>query len=266
MKTLFIYTILLFSIIACNTTQQKSQTPDIIEKPSLENEVTSETKIITRSTAENEIDNYIKSIEIDKNTYAVKQSLRFSTDTKQYNVEAFNSDEKTIIYIEEYMDAFKGFTRTLYLKDGELTYVKETGYDTSIDTDGEDYEIETYFLNNNQIDYKRIISGSDTTNYAILPSKVNYDLNRIKDALNQKGDFEMRFGEFLIIKPQSYLVLENKDSQYNVALFIIKGDPLLDDLYTNPTKYKGKVIYAKHEFSIIGGAERMVYLGAELVD
>ena len=85
-------------------------------------------------------------------------------------------------------------------------------------------------------------------------------------AIEQNGDFELKFGEFLTIEPQTYLILENKKSNYNIALYILEGDFLLDELYTYPEKYKGKTIFANHENINMGGVMRMVYRGGILIE
>ena len=76
----------------------------------------------------------------------------------------------------------------------------------------------------------------------------------------------MKFGEFLIFDNQSYLVLENENSGFNVALFIIQGDPMIDELYSNPEKYKGKTIFTTHEFHNIAGLDRVVYTGGKIIE
>ena len=88
-----------------------------------------------------------------------------------------------------------------------------------------------------------------------------YDLDQPKDAVKQENDFEMKYGEFLIINPESYLVLENEKSEYGVALYIMDGDMLLDELFAKPNDYRGKTIFVHHEFLVMQGVERMIYKG-----
>ena len=76
----------------------------------------------------------------------------------------------------------------------------------------------------------------------------------------------MKFGQFLIINPDSYLILENDKSGYNVAFYILEGDELLDELYANPDAYKGKTIKVNHEFMKMSGIERMIYRGGEIIN
>jgi hypothetical protein len=89
----------------------------------------------------------------------------------------------------------------------------------------------------------------------------DYDLKRPRRAIDQEAEFEMKFGEFLIINPDSYLILENDENGYGVALFIMEGDMLLDEMYEKPESYKGKTIEVFHEFMVMNGIERMIYRG-----
>ena len=128
--------------------------------------------------------------------------------------------------------------------------------------------INTYFLGDgSQINYTNS-SGFDTEGdaYKLSETPVKIELIKPFNAIQQQGDFEMKFGEFLVMGPQSYLILSNETSKYDVALYIQQGDFLLDELYTYPKKYKGKTVFANYEFINENGVTKMAYRGGMLIE
>lgn len=217
--------------------------------------------------SEKDINEKVESTLDSNQVYDIAQSLTFSNDNEQYSVVEYSQNDSVKLFVETVTSQNKEFTRQLYLADGKVIFLKEIGIEFFSEKN-EEYEVKTYFLGEeSQKSYKKILDENGFGKFEELPdTKIIANTTKPKDAVDQQGDFEMKFGEFLIIEPQSYLILENKVSNYNVALFIIDGDYLLDELYTNPDKYKGKTIFANHENALMGGIERMIYRGGILIE
>lgn len=217
---------------------------------------------------EKDIDKLVEAILDSNQVYDIAQSLRFSNDTEHYNVVEYSQNDTSKLFVESYFNNESEYTRQLYLNNGKVIFVKEMGYQFIADVE-EEYELKIYvFDDEHQQVYKKILDPEAEVepSFEKFNETLVIDADKPKNAILQKGEFELKFGEFLIIEPQSYLILENKESNYNVALFIMEGDYLLDELYTNPEKYKGKTIFANHEFVTMAGVERMVYRGGILIE
>lgn len=215
--------------------------------------------------SEEEIDEYVESVLDTAKIYDIAQGLRFSRDDESYQVTEYSQYDTVVLYnsmdetessqtilniyfkeelpifIEEYIYEYpeeysKVTERRIYLTGSDIlqAYERSAEYETEID----------------EKEYEKV-----DLNYA------DYDFDRPKRAVNQEGEFEMKYGEFLIINPESYLILENEDSKYGVALYIMEGDMLLDELFAKPNDYLGKSIFVHHEFRMMGGIERMIYRG-----
>lgn len=215
---------------------------------------------------EKQIDSIVESILDSNQVYDIAQSLRFSNETDHYNVVEYSQNDSSKLFVESYYDNESEYTRQIYLQNGKVVFVKEFGFNV-VDNLAQDYEIKAYVFNETeQLVYKKTLDENEEGNFVKQDENIKIDIKKPKNAVLQKGDFEMKFGEFLVVPPQSYLILENKESKYNVALFIQEGDFLLDELFTNPEEYKGKTIFANHEFLTMNGVERMVYRGGILIE
>ena len=213
------------------------------------------------------IDQIVDAILDSNRVYNITESLNFSNDTEQYSVTSYSEKDSSILYVESFSNPEYEYSRQLYLNDGKVIFIKELGYRYNAEGIDEEYEQNVYVLNENSIkSYEKILSNEDAEMTEINLNLDQYDFKKPADALGQKGEFEMKFGEFLSIEPQTYLILENKESQYQVALYITESDFLLDELYMYPSKYKGKTIFANHESVNMGGIIRMVYKGGFLIE
>jgi len=215
---------------------------------------------------EKQIDTIVESILDSNQVYDIAQSLRFSNETDHYNAVEYSQNDSSKLFVESYYNNESEYTRQLYLQNGKVVFVKKSGFKV-VDNVTEYYEIKAYIFNENeQLVFKKILDENEEGAFKKQDKNIEVDSEKPKNAVLQKGEFEMKFGEFLVVPPQSYLILENKQSKYNVALFIQEGDFLLDELFTNPDQYKGKTIFANHEFLTMNGVERMVYRGGILIE
>ena len=212
------------------------------------------------------IDNAILTIVDSNQVYDISQSPNFSRENEQYSVVQYAQNDSIKLAVETYNTQNKEYTRQLYYQNNKLIYASEIGYNFT-DTSETEYIHNTYFLGDgSQINYVNL-SGTETEtdNYKLTEQQMTVELDKASNAIKQLGDFEMKFGEFLVAGPQSYLILSNVESKYDIALYIQKGDFLLDELYTNPEKYKGKTIFANHEFITENGVSKMAYRGGMLI-
>jgi ABC-type Fe3+-citrate transport system substrate-binding protein len=217
--------------------------------------------------SEQEIDEMVELILDSNQVYEVNQSLKFSNNAEQYNVLEYSKNDTTILYVETLTGKDKEYTRELYYNKGKVIFIIENGYRFINQDNEEQYQQKRYFLSiNDSISFDKTINIEDSNDYVEMSILETINYNKPFNAINQKEGFEMKFGEFLTIDPQSFLILENKESEYNVALFITQGDYLLDELYENPAKYKGTTIFAHHEYANIGGIVRMIYKGGILIE
>lgn len=218
--------------------------------------------------SEEEIDAYIESVVDPSKLYDIRESLRYSKDDEAYEVTEYSLNDSVVLYFTEYTTETDLKRLNIYYKDGFPIYIEEFYYEfpaeyykvteRKIYLDGEDVTTA----------YERTSDTDEGIEDAKFEEKdipyTNYDLSKPKDAMDQVGDFEMKFGEFLVINPDSYLILDNDKSGWGVALYIIEGDMLLDNLFENPDAYQGKTVEVHHEFMTMNGIERMIYRGGIL--
>ena len=218
--------------------------------------------------SEEEIDAYIASVVDPEKIYDIRESLRFSKDDEAYEVTEYSNSDSVILYLTEYTTETDLRQLYIYYKDGFPVYIEEYYYEFP----QEYYKVteRKIYLNGEDVmvAYERTANTDEGIEEAEFEEKdvpyTNYDLSKPKDALAQNGEFEMKFGEFLVINPDSYLILDNNKSGWGAALYIIEGDMLLDNLFENPDAYQGKTIEVHHEFMIMNGIERMIYRGGIL--
>ena len=243
MKNNFLSLIVIaFSIIACNSNTEN------------------------KTTVVN-IDDIVKSIVDTAKVYDIVESPKYTRTDEQYNVTEYSINDTVRLHVETFVSEHKEYTRQLYYTDTKLIYSSEFGYILT-DTSEEEYISNAYFLGDgSQINYSNTkgfdVEGED---YKLTKTPVKIELVKPFNAIKQKGDFEMKFGEFLVMGPQSYLILSNEVSKYDIALYIQQGDFLLDELYNNSEKFKGKTIFSNHEFIKENGVTKMAYRGGILID
>lgn len=214
-----------------------------------------------------EIDTYVNDKLSESQVYDVSQSLRFSRENETYEVVRYMQNDTVILYIETDITKDEELVRQTFFKEGVPVYIDEfiasninenPFTQRKIYLDGVNV-IESYEKN---AAYELDLEGLDfeESNVAVA----EFDFARPDSALQQKGNFEMKFEEFIIIDPQTYLILENAKSEYDVALFVGEEHPLLNQLFANPDEYKGRSIFVTHQFVLMNGIERMLFIDGEL--
>lgn len=218
--------------------------------------------------SEAEIDQIVDNITDPEHLYDIAQSMRFTRNDEQYDATEYSINDTVFLYIENYEDEDKMYNRQMFFYNNQPVFINEIGYRPT-DVGEEQYQQKIY-INNGKVTsaYEGIIEEEDID--AINYKKINvditqYDFDKPKNAVNQKGDFEMKFGEFLTVAKDTYLILDNKESKYSVALFIIEGDETLNSLFENKEALQGKTVFAYHQFVNMGGINRMLYKGSYFV-
>lgn len=215
---------------------------------------------------EQEIDQYIESCLDTAKIYEIAQGLRFSRDDETYQVTEYSQYDTVILYNVAEASQTDQVNINMFFKDDMPIYLEEYRYEFS----GESTSIierKVYFTGSDILKaYERSTENEGDIELEKFEESDNigfsdYDFSRPKRAIDQEGEFEMKYGEFLIINPESYLILENDKSKYGVALYILEGDMLLDELFAKPEAYRGKTIFVHHEFLTMNGIERMIYRG-----
>ena len=220
---------------------------------------------------EKSIDQYVEEKLDTSQTYDILTGMRFSKgENYAYSAVRFSQNDTAILYTELIEDSTGTIYRNLFYKDKLPVYVEED----IIVSDGitTTYKQRKIYLNGAIIlkAYERSASDKDTLaekEFTEITMTMNqFDFERAEKSVTQLGDYEMSFGEFLILDLMSYLVLQNKESGYSVALYLIEGDDLINTLYANPDAYQGKVIRCYHQFMYISGIQQMVYTGGEIIE
>ncbi len=218
--------------------------------------------------SEAEIDQIVDNISDPEHLYDIALSMRFTRDNEEYKATEFSKNDSVVLYIENYEDEEKMYNRQIFYYHLKPIFINEIGY-RKVNDEDQQYQQKVY-INNNQVSsaYEAIIEDETMQSPQFNKIEVDlskYDFDKPKNAVNQLEDFEMKFGEFLVIEPESYLILDNPKSKYTVALYIIEGDETLNSLFENQEALQGKTVFAYHEFVNMGGIERMLYKGSYFV-
>lgn len=214
------------------------------------------------------IDRYVSEKLDSSQLYDILSGMRYSRGSDAYTVVRFSQNDTVVLFTEE-VEQEEGITfRNTFFKEGLPVFVEEN-FSKPVE-DHFTYTERKVYLNGAIIlkAYERsseTIEDLEQTPFSEITITLNqFDFEKPERAVSQSGEFEMHFGEFMGFGGNTYLVLENKTSGYNVALLLYSGDPLLDQLYGDPLKYQGRVIQPIHEFMFIGGMEQMVYTGGTM--
>lgn len=217
---------------------------------------------------EQSIDEYVAEKMDTSQVYNILQGMRFSKgENYAYTAMRFSQNDTAILYTEEIEEPAGITFRNIFYKEGLPVYVEE--YKMIADVNTATYRQRRVYMNGAIIlkAYERSTNVEEELEAAkykeITLTMSEFDFEKPEMAVTQKGEFEMKFGEFLVFDLISYLVLENKESGYNVAIYILKGDAFLDNLYANEAGNQGKTVIPSIQFMEIGGMTQMVYMGAE---
>ncbi len=219
--------------------------------------------------SETEIDQIVNTITNPEQLYDIALSMRFTRNDEQYSALEYSKNDTVVLYVENFESDDISYVRQTYYYHKKPIFINEFGY-KYINNEEKEYQKKIY-INNGRVTaaYEGFYENLEDT----IPNfqHIETDLSQInfqkpREAVNQEGDFEMIFGEFLILESQSYLILENKKSKYNVALYITEGDQTLNALFERPEEFKGKTVFVLHEFSNDSGIERMHYKGGTIIE
>lgn len=217
-----------------------------------------------------EIQAYIESCTDSTRVYDIIQGARFSRDDETYQSNAFYYNDSLVLLVIEETSQTKLVNTNIYFKEDVPVYLEE--YISKFD-ENEGYVAERKaYLNGLDViasEERKANDAYEIEDLSYEKAELNYDgydFKRGLRAIEQEAEFEMSFHEFLILNPESYLILENDSSGYGVALFITKGDENLDMLYLDAPAYRGKKVTFDYEFTVMNGIERMLYMGVEVVE
>lgn len=216
------------------------------------------------------IDAYVNGKLDDSQEYEVALSLRYSKGNETYEVVQYIQNDTVILFLETEVGEDSSITRNTFFENGKPVYVEE--YIAINRVEEEPFIQRRAYLDgaNKVIGSKRkSFSESELETLDYVDSEIlrdEFDFDRPKRAINQTGEFELKFEEFIIIDPQTYLVLGNDESGYDVALFVAEKHALLEEINANKEAYKGKVLHVYHQFVLTNGIERMLFIDAEVLE
>ena len=216
-----------------------------------------------------EIDRYVADKSGESQLYDVTQSLRFSKANETYEVVEYLQNDTVILYIETHVTEEEQVIRQTFFKNGVPIYVDEYFASNLVENPFSQRKIYLDGVNairsfSKTAEYEDDLEFIEFADASILIDE--FDFDRPKNAMLQQGDYEMKFEEFIIIDPQTYLILENSTSNYDVALFVTEAHPLLDELYANQAGNKGRTIFVTHQFVLMSGIERMLFMDGYFVE
>lgn len=217
-----------------------------------------------------EIDDYVSSCLDEERVYDITLGPRYSRNDESFKADEYAYyDSLVLITCEEYSET--GFTSmNIFFKEELPVYIEEY-ISTYNEADGDIIERKIYMNGAEILEAHERSAATDFDLETAVYKKVErsiteYDFERPRRAVAQEKEFEMMFNEFLIINPESYLILKNEESKYGVALYILEGDELLDELFSKPLIYEGKTLKFDYEFIQMNGIERMIYRGGEILE
>ena len=163
--------------------------------------------------------------EINQNdSLLVISSLEFSVQEDiTYSVKQYIANNVVkMMKIKDYSNDFLKETDIYYHNDYPI-FISE--YSSTLTENAEVYNEKMVFVHNKSVynAYEKSVFSEVSVFDDTLFQEVDFQLSSIDfqkpiRALQQKGEFAMHFDEFLVIEPQSYLIVENEDSSINAAL------------------------------------------------
>ncbi|MCH2234793.1 MAG: hypothetical protein MK078_11140 [Crocinitomicaceae bacterium] len=220
---------------------------------------------------EEEVDDYVLDKMQPDQVYDISVSPTYSRNDEILQVVLYEQNDSVVMVSEEKTTAEYYRYRSIFFKNNEPIYCDEY-FEDMADIE-EPYRERKIYIHNQEVNsgYERLAgwaTGLDDVEYAKAEFELeDFDFDGYyKRAINQEEEFDMKFGEFMEMPEQTYLILENDESGWNTAFMIINSDPFLDNLYTQPDLYEGKSISVYPLFREIDGITRMIYAGGELKD
>lgn len=216
-----------------------------------------------------EIDAYVEQKLSDSEMYDVSQSLRFSHENESYEVVKFMQNDTVVLFMETVSNMDEQVFRQVFYLHGKPVFVDEV---IAHNTEMAPFTQRKVYLDGSQVieSYERTGSMESELQFVDYePASVaedEYDFGKAERAMAQKGEFELLYEEIMQVGDQRYLILENPESKFDVALFIAEPTPFLVDLEANTATYKGRPLFVTHQFILMSGVERMLYMDAYFAD
>ncbi len=221
--------------------------------------------------SEKDIDAYVEAKLQPDEIYEIQESGRFSREveafTEAYQCVSYKQNDTVVLITESDNNKDRMINRNIYFMEGLPVFIEEMIFGNP----EKPVENRKVYLNGVDViaaytkyaDYEEEIEATEFTTFEL--SAFEFDFDRPLDAIAQRGDYEMKFGEFIVMPESQYLILENKKSEYDVALLIFESDELILQLFENPGKYRGKTVKFRHEFVLLYNVMQMKYLGGEVM-
>ena len=230
-----------------------------------------EPKGIRHDSVRNTIIQEVETIRANDTMLVIPSLCFYGGDNEKYTARQYIAgDAVKMMKVEDFKDDYQKGTE-IYYKDGFPIFVSE--YTSDLSGEEEVYQETMIFIHNQSVydaytkdQFSEAVSFDDTAFKTTAATLNSIDFETPLRAIQQKGEFAMYFDEFLLIEPQSYLIVENADSSMNAAIYIKYGDSLLNDMFESPQAYEHKKIWVSHYFEDMNGIERMVYNGARLLE
>ena len=216
-----------------------------------------------------EIDAYVEQKLSDSEMYDVSQSLRFSHENETYEVVKFMQNDTVVLFMETVSNVDEQVLRQVFYMHGKPVFVDEV---IARNTEVAPFTQRKVYLDGSQVieSYERTGSMESELQFVDYePASVaedEYDFGKAERAMAQKGEFELLYEEIMQVGDQRYLILENPESKFDVALFIAEPTTFLVDLEVNTATYKGRPLFVTHQFILMSGVERMLYMDAYFAD
>ena len=231
-----------------------------------------EQPLISKDSIKVAIEDKVNAIIAMSDSMQMVPSLRYAKgETETYTAKMFGMNQTTKRIREEHFSNEIIVGRDYYFDNDQLIFIKEEG--SRFEDATEVYTEKLIYIHSGNIykafekhQYTEDNMFDDTLFQSADIDLSSFDLEKPMRAIEQREEFSMYFDEFLLLDPQTYLIVENKDKTINAALYIIEGDSLLSEMYANPSEYEGKKLWVYHSFREMSGIERMIYHGAVLVD
>lgn len=216
----------------------------------------------------NEIDQYVTEKTDPSQEYDVSQSLRFSRENETYEVVRYMQNDSVILYLETEVTADEQVVRQIFYKHELPIYVDE--YIAS-NVNEKPFTQRKIYLDGEHVISAFARSSDSESELEFLEYEEadvedeELDFKRPRNAMKQEGEFELAFEEFITID-QTYLILENAESKYDVALFVNGPHAELDKIYADPAAHKGRPFFVTHQFVLMNGIERTLFIDGYFTD
>lgn len=255
MRILFLFS-LLFTLGACSDTDKAAE------------------KKITKVQNEDKYDAEITAIENEINKSSqVASSMRYTKDDASIVVLAHLNKAGEIIKIEEEYNEGNGKNsgvNAFYYRKDEIFATREYYTDASGAEPCFKDRITFYEKGKpvqskeKKVVYEEELEGVE---YHIVEPK-GIKVDRAKNVLDQKGDFETTFQGFVDVAPLKYLIVGSKNSNgYTTALRVDYEDEFIKTLLANPKKYLNQKVAVEFQGVVDEtGFAYQTYLSGKFVD